>query len=206
MTYSCGPVINFTKDITKNDFINICNDITIYLNNYYSKYYNVNNFVIKAMPEQVIEGGILIKHISNIIECNEWYKSLRIYNDNSTYPVINNYDEISNWVNNNDVIYRKNSIVKTSLKSLYSAPRWCKDEIIIILSVFNKHGILYNNSFHKIEYSTRRNKNKVHGIHDYNENDLDKQMSNHINIQPNIFQYDISKLKQLELLQYPLIH
>ena len=206
MTYSCGPVINFTKDITKNDFINICNDITIYLNNYYSKYYSVNNFVIKAIPEQVIEGGILIKHISNIMECNKWYKSLRIYNDNSTYPVINNYDEISNWVNNDDVIYRKTSIVKTSLKSLYSAPRWCKDEIIIILSAFNKHGILYNNSFHKIEYSTRRNKNKVHGIHDCNENDLDKQMSNHINIQPNIFQYDISKLKQLELLQYPLIH
>ena len=206
MTHSYGPVINFTRNITKNDFINICNDITIYLNNYYSKYYNIKNYVIKAVPEQVIEGGILLKFVSDIINCNEWYKSIRIYNDNSNYPIINNNDDISNWINNNDIIYKKNSIVKTSLKSLYSAPRWNKDEVIILLNIFNKYGILYNNSFHKIEYSSRRNKNKIHGIHDYEENELDKHMINNLNIQPNIFQYDINNLKQLEVLQYSLTY
>ena len=158
MTYCRGFCINITHDITKSEYMIICNELTDKLNNYYNLYHKDYPFILNVVPERITEGGFQIKFYSssknNDVNENDYYKSMRIINTNKFCEYVNKYpfveqDYNETWINNNDVVYKANKFAKTFLKAFYKANRWNRDELKLFLDVFNKHGIYLVDSFPK---------------------------------------------------------
>lgn len=114
-TYQRGLEFKSSKNITKKEFISLCDDLT----NEFNKLYNSNEYKLK--PEQNSKGGIVFEHCDN----KDTYKSMRFYfNDAKTgigllYGFIpDNVCEL--WKNDTPLLLPKNRFRNLSKKF-----QWC---------------------------------------------------------------------------------
>lgn len=133
-TYTSGFTLKTEKIITKNDIITMCN-----LLNNKDEYLNLCKFE----PEGITEGGIVFKFNDGFD--NKWYKTvrLRVYDGNikgKWYWV--NENVMSEWSENNDIIFDKNQRFTIFLKSFYGAPLFTIEELKLWEDCFNKVGIV----------------------------------------------------------------
>lgn len=135
-TFGGGLVLN--KNITKHEYITLCN----ILSNKLTELYNETVIVI---PEAIHEGGlqILTKDFINTGK----YKSFRHHFINNIgysykYPFIN-HDESVKWLNNNNILFPKILEADVTLKAFYGAPVWTIKELKIFKKCFEKFGIKY---------------------------------------------------------------
>lgn len=133
-TNAVGLTLKTKRIITKDDIITMCK-----LLNNKDEYHNLCEF----QPEGIIEGGISYKFKDN----DKLYKSVRFERSHVGYKeckgewywVNDNY--LSEWTNNDDVIFDINQKFSLSLKSFYGAPPFTLEELKIWEDCFNKIGI-----------------------------------------------------------------
>jgi len=122
------------KNITKNDIITICN-----LLNSNCEYSDLCEFT----PEGITEGGILYNFKDEFDK--KWYKSVRLCvnfgaSGGEWYWV--NKDVMTEWCDNNEIIFKENITFTTFLKSFHGAPAFTLDELKIWEECFKQIGIL----------------------------------------------------------------
>jgi hypothetical protein len=134
VTYTIGLRLKTERIITKKDIITMCN-----LLNSNNEYSNLCEF----KPEGITEGGIVFKFKDNFDK--NWYKSVRLCvnsGDSKGKWYWINENVISEWSDNNDIIFHKNTKFIIFLKSFYGAPLFTLDEIKIWEECFNQIGIV----------------------------------------------------------------
>lgn len=140
MSYTCtfagGLVLN--KNITKHEYITLCNILSNKLTELYDE-------TVIVIPEAITDGGlqILTKDFINTGK----YKSFRHHFINNIrcsykYPFIN-HDESVKWLNNNDILFPKILEADVTLKAFYGAPVWTIKELKIFNKCFKEFGIKY---------------------------------------------------------------
>tara|TARA_B100000768_G_C11202562_1_gene342393 strand:+ start:300 stop:746 length:447 start_codon:yes stop_codon:yes gene_type:complete len=133
-TYTNGLCFKTERKITKNDIIIMCN-----LLNSNSEYSNLCTF----RPEGISEGGIIYDFKDN--SQNEWYKTVRLCvnhgNTGGKWDWVNE-NVMTEWSDNDDIIFYENSIFTTYLKSFNGAPLFTIDEIKIWENCFQQIGIV----------------------------------------------------------------
>ena len=136
-TYATGYKLKFTKNVTKSDYIKICNKLTEHLNEEY-KNNNKSLQLIQIYPELVSEGGLFFKG-------NDYkdpkYKSFRHHIDNIKWSMANYQTIMTDWENNNEIFINAKSSALTCLKAFGGAPRWTVKELSIFKNVFSEFGI-----------------------------------------------------------------
>ena len=137
VTYTAGLKLKTDRIITKHDIITMCK-----LLNHQKEYSNLCEF----QPEGITEGGILFKFKDNADNIdNRWYKSVRLcvkngQSEGEWYFVGDNC--LSEWNENNDIIFPKNNKFILFLKSFNGAPLFTQEELKIWEECFNKIGII----------------------------------------------------------------
>ena len=137
-TYTCGLHLKTERIITKNDIITMCK-----LLNSKDIYSNLCEFE----PEGISEGGIVYK-FKNCFD-NEWYKSVRLginyhrngYQSKGVWYWINK-NIMTEWYQNNDIIFNENNYFTIFLKSFHGAPLFTVNELKIWEECFNEIGIV----------------------------------------------------------------
>ena len=134
------PYIQFTytqcirfkclKDITKNDIIVLCNLLT---KNY--------NGLCTFQPEGITEGGV--RFVFNENCPSHWYKSVRLHygNTGGKWYWVDDTNVMIEWQNKDDLIFNKNTIFGTYLKSLNGAPVFTIEELAIWVKCFDQIAI-----------------------------------------------------------------
>ena len=144
-TYTKGYDLFFTRDITKCDMINICNDLTEKFDNKYI-----------FEPEPITDGFIYIKNLK--------YKCMRLSCFRAPWV---NENVMEEWKDNNDIFVKKTTDDKfngkrktyrdtrigangrnhysTCLKAFYDAPPWTINELTQIKAVLADYDILTTN-------------------------------------------------------------
>jgi hypothetical protein len=125
---TCGLCFKTEKNITKNDIITICK----VLNSKYSD--------CEFTPEKITEGGIVYT-----FKDKKWYKSVRLcvnYGETRGMWYHVNNDVMTEWCNNNEIIFKENITFSTVLKSYHGAPAFTRDELNIWEECFMQVGIL----------------------------------------------------------------
>lgn len=133
-TYTSGFRLKTERIITKNDIITMCHLLNN--NNEYSS-------LCEFKPEGICGGGIVFKFKHDADQ--KWYKSVRLcVNSAGTrgnwYWINDNV--MSEWSENNDIIFHKNSKFIIILKSFSGAPVFTIDELKIWEACFNQIGIV----------------------------------------------------------------
>ena len=133
-TYTIGLTLKTGRIITKDDIITMCK-----LLNSKDIYSNLCEF----QPEGITEGGIVYK----FKDCfdNEWYKSVRLCvnrekSRGNWYWI--NENVMSEWCENNDIIFDENIFFTIFLKSFHGAPLFTINELKIWEECFNQIGIV----------------------------------------------------------------
>jgi hypothetical protein len=156
-TYTSGFTFVLNRDITKNDYITLCQSISDQLNNYH----NLTGVdLIKIMPEAITEGGFKFTGGKNksfgdspFMENGKQYKTMRHFCniDAGTYnrsriewPRIDN-ETINKWINCNEIIFPQNMTGETYLKAFDGAPAWTLSELNIFKSCMENYGFIINN-------------------------------------------------------------
>jgi hypothetical protein len=137
ITYCSGFDLKPNNNITKNDMVNICNDLNLIFTD--------SLFI----PEPITEGGILFYKNTPYIEgAKQPYKSMRFGGGRDTqWYIINSDDVMETWKDSQDIIFtpyirnKRNSKVSTFLKAFYGAKPWTQEELIIFKRVFLKNNI-----------------------------------------------------------------
>jgi len=144
-TYTTGCDLFFTRNITKGDMVNICNDLT---DKFDGKY--------QFEPEPICDGFIYITNID--------YKSMRLSCFDNPYVSENVMED---WKDNNDIFVKKTTDDKfkgrrktytneklgadgcnyygTFLKAFDDAPAWTIGELLKIKEVLKNYDILTTN-------------------------------------------------------------
>lgn len=126
MTYTNGFQLKAIKNITKNDFLLLCD------------FLNENFENITFEPEPITEGGIVYKPN---LSSDKYYKSFRLnLNDIRKWRITE--EVMSSWRNNEDVVIYKNEIIHPFLKAFYEAPSYTQDELKIWESGFSQIGLI----------------------------------------------------------------
>jgi len=134
ITYSSSITLKTERIITKDDIITICK-----LLNNRVEYSNLCEF----KPEGITEGGIVFNFKDSLH--NKWYKTVRLCvnrgNSRGKWYWVNE-NVMSEWYENNDIIFDKNNKFNIFLKSFYGAPLFTLDELKIWEECFNQIGIV----------------------------------------------------------------
>lgn len=115
-TYCSGPTLKVTRDVTKAEFVSICN-------------------LMGSIPEPITEGGF------KFINC-PGYKSIRFWQPGVQWPLINPETVINDWSTSDEVILSKGFKMTTRLKAFNGAPAFTKKELAEYESIFETIGIL----------------------------------------------------------------
>lgn len=135
-TYSTGFELKSIKDISKKEFVELCNNLEYKFNNYY----NTNEYSFS--PECICEGGIVFNNFNN----RDKYKSLRIFFYDKRSGMHSLYGTIhpnikEEWIKDESILIGNNSVIGTFLKSFYNAPKWTSDELKIFKECFENIGL-----------------------------------------------------------------
>tara|TARA_R110002020_G_scaffold272527_1_gene487645 strand:+ start:108 stop:623 length:516 start_codon:yes stop_codon:yes gene_type:complete len=137
ITYCGGFDLKPKRIITKNDMVNICNDLNLIFTD--------SLFI----PEPITEGGILFyKQVPYIKDAKSPYKSMRFGGARDTqWYAINDKEVMETWKDNQDIIFtpyirnKRNSKISTFLKAFDGAKPWTQEELTIFKRVFFKNDI-----------------------------------------------------------------
>ncbi len=131
-TYCGGFELTANKNISKKEFILLCDNLKYKFN----EYYDTDEFSFK--PEQITEGGIVFENFNTCLK--NAYKTMRIYfiNDGRITPLygcipVNVKQE---WKDNDDILILQNQRIGTFLKSFGDAPEWTNQELQIFKKCF----------------------------------------------------------------------
>jgi len=128
------------KNISKKEFVELCNDLQKEFNNFYDE----NDYSFS--PECITEGGIVFNNFNGDIN---GYKTMRIYftykfgGKKKLYGYINNNIK-DEWINDESILIDKDKYLGTYLKSFRNAPEWTNDELKIFEKCFNNIGLIIN--------------------------------------------------------------
>lgn len=127
-TYTNGFHLTFTADVTKSEFVYICDDISTLHEDYY------------AVPEAIPEGGIQLMNDNCL---NGKYKSMSFQFDNPFFkwPRIYSTNVMDMWFDSEDVIIQSGLQADTFLKAFFGAPVWDMSELDSIAATFAEFGI-----------------------------------------------------------------
>lgn len=133
-TYTSGITLKTKGIVTKNDIIILCQ-----LLNGRDEYFNMCEF----RPEPITEGGILFNFKDELN--NKWYKSVRLCVNSGEskgkwYRI--NDDVLTEWSENNVLIFDKGNKFTIFLKSFHGAPVFTLEELKIWEDCFNHIGIV----------------------------------------------------------------
>jgi hypothetical protein len=134
--YTGGFTMIVKKDLTKFEYIRICEEVSKNLNNLYE----LKN-EIKVVPEPISEGGFLIIDSRD----TKKYKSIRHRFREVTWPKItsSSYEE---WISNDeDILIPANSRSDTIFKSSKGTPIWTLAEMYIFIKALEKYEIEVRN-------------------------------------------------------------
>ncbi len=133
-TYCRGYSLKAYKNITKQDFIELLNN----LQKRFNELYNTTDYSFS--PEPITEGGIVFNNLD--------YKTMRLYFTDKNVSVVENnlYGWINEnvkeeWKSNEDILIKLNSYLGTTLKSFHSAPQWTNNELVIFIECFYDIGL-----------------------------------------------------------------
>ena len=139
-TYCSGFQLVAINNISKKEFVELCNNLQKEFNNFYKS----NDYSFS--PECISEGGVIFNNFNGDID---GYKSMRIFFTDkdggmkikSLYGFINN--NIKNeWINDQSILIDKNKYLQTFLKSFGNAPKWTNDELKIFKKCFDNIGLV----------------------------------------------------------------
>ena len=116
-TYTSGFDLHFTKDITKKDFMDICN-------------------LLGSTPEAITGGGFLFMNGVT------GYKTMRIRIPNFPWIYPNTIIE---WSNDISILVANGTKTSTFLKAFHGASAWTLDELKKCKDILEKFGILCRN-------------------------------------------------------------
>ena len=139
VTYTNGPLLYFNKDLSKKDYIEICNK----LNHQFEETFQNKEYVFQ--PEPVSEGGLEMVKFPGKKE--SMYKSLRHplrtkEHDEPEYKSqIITQNVMTEWLNDETIIIHQGLYSDTTLKAFYGAPIWTLEEIKIICNVLSDYGV-----------------------------------------------------------------
>jgi hypothetical protein len=142
-SYNNAFTITVQRNITRNEFVEICSDIHFCLDEIDKENKLINHLSIaNVIPERISEGGIEI--IFNKVQPYEGYdiapyKSLRFIGY-SGWPFINKA-----WISDDTILFKKGTILFTFLKAFHGAPLWTIDEIHSIKFCFEQRGCKITN-------------------------------------------------------------
>jgi hypothetical protein len=141
-TYCRGFRLVAIKNISKKEFVELCNN----LQKEFNDYYNSNDYSFS--PECITEGGIVFNNFG--MGSTNGYKTMRIYFTDkfggmkqSLYGMINDHIK-DEWINDESILIDKDKYLGTYLKSFYNAPQWTNDELKIFEKCFNNIGLIVN--------------------------------------------------------------
>ena len=145
------------KDITKKEFVELCNN----LQNEFNKYYNTNDYSFS--PECISEGGIIFDNFNTY---NNGYKTMRIYftdkknicREKSLYGFINKNIK-DEWINDDSILIEKNKYLGTYLKSYRNALEWTNEELQIFKKCFENIELIIKKTPTKKELKNYNNSN-----------------------------------------------
>lgn len=120
-TYCQGPRLFTTRNITKSDFIKICDQMG-------------------CCPEAITEGGF---HYLN----TPGYKSLRLRANPNRWPWIDEEKVVSEWRDNNDILLDANLTFSCFLKAFSGAPAYTYEELLNWKTAFESVGIKMDLSY-----------------------------------------------------------
>lgn len=135
-TLADGFYVKSTKNISKNDFYILCND----LNNTFNEYYGVTEY--SFLPEAISEGGILFKEYPGKVA--NAYKSMRIFIDmcgDDNWPALSTKSVMDEWKECDDKIISEKRKLRTFLKADQNAPIWTLEELQLFEKCFDKIGL-----------------------------------------------------------------
>ena len=125
--------MGFGRDISRKEYIEICEKISIELKNLY------HSDDVMVRPEPITEGGLVITGITG-------YKTMRhhiiLANAHNRYhwPYIND-DIIEEWKGDDSVLIPGGSSANTCLKAFDNASSWKRAELQIIGAVMAQYDI-----------------------------------------------------------------
>jgi len=132
-----GFILEAVKNISKKEFVQLCNNLQIEFNNYY----NTDDYSFR--PECISEGGIIFNNFNN----RNSYKSMRMYFTDKNYvaKIKSLYGWINDnikdeWMNDENILINENEYIKTYMKC-NNAPKWYKDELKIFKKCFENIGL-----------------------------------------------------------------
>lgn len=133
-TYCDSYQLFSMKNITKKEFIQLLNDLSIEFNNYY----NTNNYSFS--PETLLNGGIIFNNYKQ-------YKLMQMYfinGCNNTSPLYGWMDDnIKNkWITSDEILIKKDKHIYTNLISFCNTPKWTNQELQIFIKCFEHIGLI----------------------------------------------------------------
>ena len=127
-TYAHYKTLYTSRDITKNDIVNVCNELK---QSYLTNHLGFQEFE----PEPISEGGIRFKLYNG--EDNGPYKTIRFLL-NTSWPSID--DE---WKTGDaEVVINKNNRIDLFLKAFDGAPKWTTEEKAIFQRTLTNNGFV----------------------------------------------------------------
>lgn len=136
-TYCKGFQLFVNRDITKKEFVSLCDNLQIQFN----KYYNTDEYSFR--PECITEGGIVFNNFND----RNKYKTMRLYytdKDNITISSLYGYINSNikeEWKDSDDVLIKKDNYLDSCLKSFRNAPKWTNEELLIFRELFESIGL-----------------------------------------------------------------
>jgi hypothetical protein len=133
ITKKCMELL-FIKSISKKEFIEICNQLSLIMTENYKE-------EIKVLPESSTEGGIVI--IKN--STNDFLKSLRFSircNNTMFLEIDSNKIIFETWSNSQEILFEKNEKIYTYIKYSDNLTKWTMQELDIFINIFNKYNII----------------------------------------------------------------
>ena len=141
-TYTDGYKLKTTRDVTKREFILLCN----MLGDKFNEHYNTTEYVFA--PEPVVEGGIIFSNFNTPDVA--YKKTMRLfpetfspnsYDKGSLYGFI--YPNVKEtWIYDNSKLIEAGTTLGTCLKSFHNAPAWTKYELMIFKECFSDFGVV----------------------------------------------------------------
>lgn len=127
-TYEDGPSLYFESDLSKGEFMEICNVLN-----------EMFKHKLVFLPDQISDGGLKIQLANTPQNKNFIYKSMRFQvND---WPWI---DNVEDWYNNDETLFHKGKKIYTFLRAS-GAPCWTGKEVLAIRAAMYRYNVILEN-------------------------------------------------------------
>ena len=151
ITYADGPVLVFTRPVSKSQYIDLCEALSQRFNDHFALHSPGGNRY-DFHPESITEGGLYLLDFPG--KRGEMYKSMRHFIKKKTPPsdavkwphIQSQLTVLLDWTYACDqTLIPKSAAATTTLKAYYGAPVWTLVELGLMRQVFAQFGIKCQN-------------------------------------------------------------